>query len=131
MGDKTVAEIGSLKAGRYVIFDDKVYVIKDVQKSKPGKHGATKCRVEAVAMIGGAKVIKVMPSGERVDVPIVEKKNAQVISIQGDTANVMDMETYETFDLQIPDELKGEVKEGVQVGYWILLDDKIMKQVKG
>jgi len=39
----------------------------------------------------------------------IEKKTAQVLSIQGNTANVMDSETYETFDLEIPEELKGQV----------------------
>ena len=72
-----------------------------------------------------------MPGHDNIEVPIVEKKNAQVLSIQGDTANVMDSETYETFDLKIPDELKGEVTEGVTVLYWIILEDKVMKQIKG
>ncbi|QQG39057.1 MAG: translation initiation factor IF-5A [Candidatus Woesearchaeota archaeon] len=130
MGDKTVEEIGGLKVGRYVIFDGKVCTIKDVQKSKPGKHGATKCRVEAVALIDGSKTVKVMPSSERVDVPIIEKKIAQVISIQDGKASVMDMESYETLELIVPEELKNEVKEGVQVVYWILMDEKIIKQIK-
>ena len=42
----------------------------------------------------------------------------------------MDMESYETFDLDIPDELKSEVKEGSEILYWIIVDDKVMKQVK-
>ena len=42
----------------------------------------------------------------------------------------MDMETYETFDLEIPAELKDSVKDGVTVVFWTVLNDKIMKQVK-
>jgi len=42
----------------------------------------------------------------------------------------MDVSTYETFDLKIPEELKAEVKEGKEVLYWIILNDKIIKQVK-
>ena len=71
-----------------------------------------------------------MPGHDNVDVPIVEKKSAQVLSVQENTANVMDSETYETFDLKIPEELKGEVVEGVNVMYWVILNDKVMKQVK-
>jgi len=52
------------------------------------------------------------------------------LSIIGKSANVMDEETYETFDLQIPDELKDECKEGVNILYWVILSDKVMKQVK-
>ena len=43
----------------------------------------------------------------------------------------MDAETYETFDLSIPEELKDTVVEGCNVVYWTILDDKVMKQVKG
>ena len=64
------------------------------------------------------------------DVPIVEKKSAQVLSVHGAAATVMDSETYETFDLKIDEELKTEVKEGSQVIYWIILNDKVIKQVK-
>ena len=55
----------------------------------------------------------------------------RIILFGGDTANVMDNESYETFDLAIPDELKSSVVEGCQVMYWIILDDKVMKQVQG
>ena len=42
----------------------------------------------------------------------------------------VDSETYETFDLDIPEELKDEVIEGANVLYWIILDSKVIKQVK-
>ena len=130
MAEKTVASIGSLKPGRYVIFDDKVCIIKSTQTSRTGKHGHAKCRVEAVGVLDGSKIIKIIPAHDNVDVPIIEKKAAQVLSISGDTANIMDMESFETFDLKIPDELKADIKEGVQVVYWIMMGDKMMKQVK-
>jgi len=130
MAEKMVASIGSLKPGRYVIFDGKVCIIKSTQTSRTGKHGHAKCRVEAVGVLDGSKMMKIMPAHDNVDVPIIEKKPAQVLSINGDTANVMDMESFETFDLKIPEELKEDVKEGVQVIYWIMMGDKLMKQIK-
>ena len=42
----------------------------------------------------------------------------------------MDMKTYETFELPIPEELKKEIKEGSQVLYWTMMGQKVMKQVK-
>lgn len=125
------AEIASLKIGNYVVFDGKVCVIKDMQTSKTGKHGHAKCRVEAVGVLDDQKIIKVMPGREKVEVPLIEKKTAQVLSISNDTASVMDTETYETFELKIPDELKGQVKEGSQLLYWIVMNEKVMKQIKG
>ena len=71
-----------------------------------------------------------MPGHDRVEAPIIEKKSAQVLSIVGDKANVMDTESYETFEMDIPEELKTEVKEGTEVLYWILMGSKVIKQVK-
>ena len=50
--------------------------------------------------------------------------------MQDGTANVMDSETYETFDLKIPENLSADCQSGVNVLYWQVLEDKIMKQVK-
>ncbi len=130
MGEIRQAQVTGLKKGSYIIIDGIACIVKDIQTSKPGKHGHAKCRIEAVGMIDGQKKIIIKPGHEKVDIPIIEKKIAQVLSITGDIANVMDLGNYETFDLKIPDELKGEIKEGVQVSYWVILDQKVMKQVK-
>ena len=71
-----------------------------------------------------------MPGHDKVEVPIIEKKSAQVLSISGNTANVMDMETYETFEMDIPEDLQGQVKDGVEILYWLVLGARVMKQVK-
>ena len=125
-----IQSVGSLQKGSYVILEGAACRVKDMQVSRPGKHGHAKVRLTAVGLVDEKKRIVVMPGHDNVDVPIVEKKSAQVLSIQGDTANVMDSESYETFDLKIPEELKGEVVESVNVMYWVILEDKVMKQVK-
>ena len=124
------AAINTLKPGNYVIIDEVACIIKSVQISKPGKHGHTKSRIEAIGLLNNEKKIIVKPGHDNIEVPIVEKKTAQILSIQDDTANVMDTQTYETFDLKIPEELKGQVKENGQVLYWVILNDKIMKQIR-
>ena len=125
-----IQSVGSLQKGSYVVLEGAACRVADIQVSRPGKHGHAKVRLTAVGLVDEKKRIVVMPGHDNVDVPIVEKKSAQVLSIQDDTANVMDSETYETFDLKIPEELKNEVVEGVNVMYWVILDDKVMKQVK-
>lgn len=127
---KKLTEVSSLKVGGYVIIDEIPCRITNIQTSKPGKHGHAKARIEAVGLVAGQKKIIIRPGHDKIEVPIVEKKSAQVLSIHGDTANVMDAETYETFDLKIPEELKGDLKEGDQVLYWIILEEKVMKQIK-
>ena len=101
-----------------------------IDVSRPGKHGHAKFRVEGVGLVDGSKHVEVMPGHEKVESPLIDKKGAQVLSVNDNTANVMDSETYETFDLIIPEELKGKVKSGDNVVYWIILDDKIMMEVK-
>jgi len=86
---------------------------------------------QLLGLIDEKKRVIVMPGHDNIDSPIIDKRTAQVLSISGDTANVMDAETYETFDLEIPGELKGQVTEGAQILYWVILSDKVMKQVKG
>src|SRR3989338_1924117 len=122
--------VSSLKKGSYVVLEGAACVVTDTQVSRPGKHGHDKVRLTGVGIIDNKKRVAVMPGHDDLPVPIIEKKSAQVLSIQGDTANVMDSESYETFDLSIPEELKGKVVEGCSVLYWTILDDKVMKQVK-
>jgi len=122
--------VGSIQKGNYVIIDGVACKVVDTQTSKPGKHGHAKVRVLGTGLLDGRKREVVMPGHDNIDVPIIEKKNAQVLSIKGNKANVMDSETYETFDMDIPEELQDEVKEGSVILYWQILDQKVMKQVK-
>ena len=121
----------NLQKGSYIVLDGAACRVVDLQVSKPGKHGHAKLRLTAVGLVDEKKRVAVMPGHDNVEVPIIEKKTAQVLSLQDNVANVMDSETYETFDLKIPDELKGQVVEGASVLYWVILDDKVMKQIKG
>ena len=72
-----------------------------------------------------------MPGHDNVEVPIIEKRSAQVLSVKGDTANVMDSETYETFDMKVPEEFKGQLHDGMSVLYWTILNERVIKQIKG
>ena len=123
-------DANSIKRGSYIVVDEEPCVVLDLSHSKTGKHGHAKCRIEAIGLVDGKKIIKVVPGHDNVEVPIIEKKTAQVLSVHGDTANVMDMESYETFDIKVPSEVKDQIVEGAQVLYWIILNDKVIKQVK-
>ncbi len=124
------ASASDLKSGTFVVFDGFACVVKSVQKSKTGKHGSAKCRIEAVSIADNRKFIKILPGHDNVDIPIIEKKTAQVLSVAKNKTNVMDVETYETFDLDIPEELAGQVQEGEQVLYWIMLGQKVLRGKK-
>ncbi len=129
-GQTKPVSIGELQKGSYVVIDGVACRVTDTQTSRPGKHGHAKVRLTGVGLLDDKKRVIVMPGHDSVDVPMVDKRNAQVLSLAGTKATVMDSETYETFELDIPEELKKECIEGSQVLYWILLDQKVMKQIK-
>lgn len=129
-GEITLKSVGSLNLGNYVVIDGVACTVSGKQTSRPGKHGHAKVRLEGVGIIDGKKRVVVMPGHDKIETPIIDKRNAQVLSIQGNVANAMDSETYETFDLDIPEELREQCVEGCNVVYWIILQDKVMKQIK-
>ena len=121
---------GSLKVGNFCIIDGIACTVKSIQTSKTGKHGHAKCRIEAISIVEGQKKVIVVPAHDKIFIPIIEKKTAQVLSIHGETANVMDMDTFETFDRKSPEDVKGTVTEGVQVIYWNVQGNMLMRQIK-
>ncbi|MBR9676351.1 translation initiation factor IF-5A [Candidatus Woesearchaeota archaeon] len=129
-GEIKLSSVGGLKKGNWVVIDGVACIVKDTQTSRPGKHGHAKVRLSASGILDGKTRVITMPGHDNIEVPIIDKRNAQVLSIAGNDANVMDSETYETFDLEIPDELKDSCVEGSTVVYWIILKDKVMKQIK-
>jgi translation initiation factor 5A len=130
MAEMKQMQASDLRPGSYVIFDNIACVVKDVQTFKTGKHGSAKCRIDAVGIIGGQKKVHLCPGSDNVQVPIIEKKGAQVLSVHENTATVMDNESFETFDLKISEDLKASVKEGMTVTYWTILDEKVIMSVK-
>ena len=130
MADTKQESVGGLKKGSYIVIDGVACRVVDTQTSRPGKHGHAKVRLQAVGILDDKKREIVMPGHDMVTIPIIDKRTAQVLSINGNMANVMDAETFETFDLEVPEEMKKDVVEGCQVLYWEILDSRVMKQLK-
>lgn len=126
--EKKQVEIKNLKPGSYVLIDDVPCVVEKLQKSKSGKHGAAKARMFARGVFDDIKKIIVKPGDTRMDVPVIEKKTAQVISLSGSNAQLMDLADYSTFDAKIPDELL--LKEGDEVVTWGFGSYKMIKGKK-
>ncbi len=126
-----VVSIGTLKEGSYVVVDGVACRVNDVSTSKTGKHGHAKTRLVVIGILDDKKRELVMPSHDNVEVPIIDKRSAQVLSIADDKATCMDAESFETIELVIPAELKGQVVEGTTVLYWDVLGQKVMKTLKG
>tara|TARA_Y100000310_G_scaffold338521_1_gene428364 strand:- start:235 stop:624 length:390 start_codon:yes stop_codon:yes gene_type:complete len=117
------------KPGINIVIDGAPCLVKSQDISRPGKHGHAKVRLEAISIFDGKKKVVVLPGHERLDVPLIEKKKAQVLHITGDTANIMDLESFETFDIAIDSSVKDKIKEEGQVEYWKIGEQKIIKRL--
>lgn len=117
------------KEGTNIIIDNAPCIVKSNDISKSGKHGASKCRIEAIGILDGKKRIVAVPGHERFDVPLIEKRKAQVLSVSGDKANVMDAESFESFDIPVSEEVKQDIGEGKQAEYWVVDGVNIIKRV--
>lgn len=114
---KEQVEVRQLREGGYIVIDDEPCEILSIAVSKPGKHGAAKARIDAIGIFDSQKRSIVEPVTAKVYVPIVERKRAQILSVSKETAQLMDLSTFETFELPIPEELKGKIEAGKEVVY--------------
>jgi translation initiation factor 5A len=133
-------KVGTIKEGRYIIEPNsgEVCVVSNIDKSKPGKHGASKARMTCIGLFDGKKREFVSSVDKRVNVPLIDKKYAQITNIEGDLIQLMDNESYEYFEVNFPTDeaLATKIKENFEAGrsfdveYWIVMDRKLLKAVR-
>jgi len=122
-----IIDATEVKVGTNIIVDEVPCTVKEIDVSKTGKHGASKVRIEATGIINGQKKIFVAPGHERLEVPIVNKRRGQVLSI-GEKVSLMDLESFETLDVACSEEIKPELEENSNVEYWDVEGEKIIKR---
>jgi translation initiation factor 5A len=119
------ASLSDVKIGSYILIDGEPCRIIEYDKSKPGKHGSAKARVVATGIFDGSKHSLVSPVSAGIEIPMIEKRTGQIISINKEQGiiQIMDMETFETFDSPPSDDKKisNKLIEGVEVEYWKVL----------
>lgn len=123
------AEVRTLKEGRYMNIEEEPCKIMSISTSKPGKHGEAKARIEAIGIFDGNKRSVVYPVKHKVQVPMIDKRQAQVVSLMGAEVQLMDLETYEMFQLSIPDEFKDSLKPGEEIMYIVAMGRKKIMRV--
>ncbi|MEM0360513.1 MAG: translation initiation factor IF-5A [Candidatus Diapherotrites archaeon] len=116
MVEKIFKQAGQLKEGNYMLIDGEPCKIKAIEKSKPGKHGAAKCRITAFGLFDDKKRQFLGPASTDVEVPIVQRSNAQVVAITDDQVQIMDMKSYELISVKKPEDLP-DLKNGDEVEY--------------
>jgi translation initiation factor 5A len=126
---KEQVEVRTLKENKYILIDDEPCVIKSISHAKTGKHGSAKARIDAIGVFDGSKRSIVAPVTDKTYVPLVDRKNGQVISVSGNVAQVMDNADYSTLEIKIPDDLKGKVEVGKDISF-LMYEDKIKIDIR-
>ncbi len=112
-----------------MMIDDEPCKIVGMSTSKPGKHGEAKARIEAVGIFDDQKRSVVHPVRHKVSVPIIDKRSAQIVAIMGNSVQLMDMDSYQTFEIPIPDEFKGKLEPGKEIQYLEALERKKIMRI--
>ena len=124
-------DLGSLKVGSYIVIDGEPCRIVSYDHSKPGKHGSAKARVAAISVFDGSKHTLVSPVSAGVEVPLIDKRNGQIISMSGKILQIMDLETFEVFETSaVEQDIIDKVRQGGEVEYWKVLDRIKVTRVK-
>jgi len=123
-----IIDATEVKVGTNISLEGEVYTVKKMDISKTGKHGHAKVRIEANNIITENKKVFVVPGHERFDVPMINKNKAQVLSIGHDKVNVMDLDTFETIEMDCPQEIKSQLSENDNVECWDIEGKKIIKR---
>ncbi len=125
-------EAGSLKPGSFVVIDGEPCRVVEVEKSKPGKHGSAKARIVAIGLFDNVKRTLIAPTDTRVEVPVVSKKTAQIISDLGTMVQLMDLTTYEVYEVQKPTEedLRVALTPGTEVEVWEVMGRRKIMRIK-
>jgi translation initiation factor 5A len=122
------------------MIDEEPCQIKSTERSKSGKHGHAKVRVVCVGLFDNNKRSLTFPSGSMVNIPEIFKGSAQINFIEDASINIMDLESYESFDVDWPqdEELTKKLKEfqaqpdkisTAQVDYWQLAGKTLLNRV--
>ena len=117
------------RSGTTILVDGEAYVVKSNDISKTGKHGAAKCRIEAIGVLNNKKKVIAVPGHERFEVPMIEKRRGQVLSVSESTATIMDLESYETLDLLFIEEIKEQLAPEKNIEYWDIEGKKCIMRV--
>ena len=113
MPGTTRVEIRTIKVGRYCCVDDKAYKINSISKSKPGKHGSAKARLELIDIFTNQKISHVGSVTDTINVPLIEKGTAMVTHIEGSEVHAMNMRDHSMMILPLEEGL--EIDAGKEI----------------
>ena len=113
-------EIRTLKVGRFCVVDEEAYKILSISKSKPGKHGSAKARLELESIFTKKKISHVGTVTDSINVPMIEKGTAMVTHMEGNEVHAMNMRDHSMMILPMEDGLN--IEAGKEIMWMEALD---------
>ncbi len=129
-GEKIFVDSKSLKVGKYMMIDGIPCRIVNIETSRPGKHGHAKLRITGMGIFDNQKKQWLGAGGHDVESPVITRTNAQIVSVSGDSVQLMDIRTYEIFELPLPEELKKEAVAGKEAELLEAMGRKAIQRIK-
>eukprot|EP00056_Hartaetosiga_gracilis_P010688 m.159250 g.159250 ORF g.159250 m.159250 type:complete len:149 (-) comp13366_c4_seq3:825-1271(-) len=83
-------QCSALRKGGHVVIKEQPCKIVDMSTSKTGKHGHAKVHMVAINIFNGKKLEDICPSTHNMNVPVINRKELQVIDINDEGLTVMD-----------------------------------------
>jgi len=125
-------KVNSLKIGNIILIEDIPCKITSIEKSKPGKHGAAKARIVGVALFTDKKLNLLCGTGDDAKKPKIYTGNAQVVANSGESVQIMDLQSYETIETNVPLDINSnDLQSGTEVEYIKLDAQTRIVRIKG
>jgi len=106
-----MSSASELKKGSCFEYHGSIFRVKRKELVAYGTHSHTKLKFIVEPAFGGGEKEITMAHQERVDVLEIIKKKAQVISKQDNKVQIMDVQSYETFDAVADPEVLENINE--------------------
>lgn len=131
MAEVNLAQVKDLKTGKFVVIDGEPCRVVSIEKSKTGKHGAMKARVEALSLFTGSKKTLLKPVDASCEIPIIKRRAAQAIAKIGENKyQFMDLETYEIYEMEVEEEFLDKLEAGKEVEIQEVMGKRMLMRVK-
>lgn len=130
MGEKISCSANELREGKYLLVDGIPCRIVNIETSKSGKHGGAKMRITAIGVFEGQKKVLLTPGDQNVEVPIIKRRNVLIMNVSGKVADVMDLESNEQYNIEIPDDLVANAASGKEAEVLEAMDRRKIERIK-
>jgi len=109
-------QCSALRKNEHVVLKGRPCKVVEMSTSKTGKHGHAKVHLVGIDIFNGKKYEDICPSTHNMDVPVVKRREYQLMSINQDGfASLLDMDTCEErSDVKMPE---GEIGDQIRASF--------------